>query len=37
VRDVFVAGTPVVRQGRHGGEEAAAQGFRAALARLRAS
>ena len=37
VRDVFVGGAPVVRQGRHGAEEAAAQGFRAALARLRVS
>ncbi len=35
VRDVFVAGRAVVCDGCHPGEDAAARGFRAALARLR--
>lgn len=37
VRDVFVAGKPVVEQGRHRREKEAAASFRAALRRLRAA
>jgi formimidoylglutamate deiminase len=36
VRDVYVAGAIVVKQGRHRGEKEAATAFRAALKRLRA-
>jgi formimidoylglutamate deiminase len=35
VRDVFIAGAPVIRDRRHAREEAAAAAFRAALRRLR--
>jgi formimidoylglutamate deiminase len=37
VRDVFLAGAPVVTQGRHPAAEDAAAGYRAALRRLRAT
>jgi formimidoylglutamate deiminase len=37
VRDVFIAGAPVVTQGRHPGADDAAAGYRAALRRLRAT
>ena len=35
VVDVYIAGTPVIRDGRHGREESAGAAFRAALGRLR--
>jgi formimidoylglutamate deiminase len=35
VRDVFVAGRPVVQDGRHAGEERIAAEYREALRRLR--
>ena len=37
VRDVFIAGAPVIENGRHGREESAAADFRATLRRLRAA
>ena len=37
VRDVFIAGRPVIEQGRHPRENEASDAFRAALRRLRAS
>ena len=37
VRDVFIAGAPVVTQGRHPAADQAAAGYRAALRRLRAT
>ena len=37
VRDVFIAGEPVVTQGRHPAAEQASAGYRAALRRLRAT
>jgi formimidoylglutamate deiminase len=37
VRDVFMGGEPVVTQGRHGRRDEAAEGYRAALRRLRAT
>jgi formimidoylglutamate deiminase len=36
VRDVFIAGRKVVDEGRHAHERDAAEGYRAALRRLRA-
>ena len=37
VRDVFIAGAPIVEKGRHQGEEGAAADFRATLRRLRSA
>jgi formimidoylglutamate deiminase len=37
VRDVYVAGRPVVAEGRHADEEEAGQAFRRCLKRLRAA